>query len=175
LSNTQTAFAVGERVRIAYTVTPANYVEGIITSFSGTSLIITSDAFGGSGTYTSWNIVAAGNVGATGPTGPTGAVSTTPGPTGPTGAVSTTPGPTGPTGNTGTGGPTGPTGPTGTGTNISVSDEGTLLTSGVTSFNFVGSGVTATAVANAVTVTVPGAGGASTGANIFLADFFGGF
>jgi len=120
LSNTQTAFAVGERVRIAYTVTPANYVEGIITSFSGTSLVITSDAFGGSGTYTSWNVVAAGNVGATGPTGPTG-----------------------------------------TGTNISVSDEGTLLTSGVTSFNFVGTGVTATAATNAVTVTIPG--GSSSG------------
>jgi len=161
LSATQTAFAVGERVRIAYTVTPTNYVEGIITSFSGTTLVITSDAFGGSGTYTSWNIVAAGNVGATGPTGTSGSAGAT-GPTGPTGAVSTTPG------------PTGPTGPAGTGTNISVSDEGTLLTSGVTSFNFTGAGVTATAATNAVTVNVPG-GGTSTGSNIFLADFFGGF
>jgi hypothetical protein len=44
-----------------------------------------------------------------------------------------------------------------------VSDEGTLLTSGVTSFNFVGSGVTATAATNAVTVTIPGGGaGAAT-------------
>jgi len=120
LTASQTAFGVGQRVRIAYTVTPANYVEGIITSFSGTSLVITSDAFGGSGTYTSWNVVAAGNVGATGPTGPAG-----------------------------------------TGTNISVSDEGTLLTSGVTSFNFVGAGVTATAATNAVTVTIPGGGSGS--------------
>jgi len=136
LANNQTAFAVGERVRIAYTVTPTNYVEGIITSFSGTTLVITSDAFGGSGTYTSWNIGVAGNVGATGPTGATG--------------------------------------PAGTGTNISVSDEGSLLTSGVTSFNFTGAGVTATAATNAVTVNVPG-GGTSTGSNIFLADFFGGF
>jgi hypothetical protein len=57
-----------------------------------------------------------------------------------------------------------------------VSDEGSLLTSGVTSFNFVGAGVTATAATNAVTVTVPGgSGGSSTGANIFLADYFGGF
>jgi hypothetical protein len=120
LSDTQTAFAVGERVRIAYTVTPTNYVEGIITSFSGTTLVITSDAFGGSGTYTSWNIVAAGNVGATGATGPTG----------PAGG--------------------------GGGSSISVSDEGTLLTSGVTSFDFTGSGVTASAVGTAVTVNVPG-------------------
>jgi hypothetical protein len=50
-----------------------------------------------------------------------------------------------------------------------------LLTSGVTSFNFVGAGVTATAATNAVTVTVSGGGGTSTGGNIFLADFFGGF
>jgi hypothetical protein len=118
LSDTQTAFAVGERVRIAYTVTPANYVEGIITSFSGTTLVISSDAFGGSGTYTSWNIGVAGNVGATGPTGATG--------------------------------------PAGTGTNISVSDDGSLLTSGVTSFDFTGAGVTATAVGTAVTVAIPG-------------------
>jgi hypothetical protein len=92
-----------------------------------------------------------GVVGATGPTGPTG----------PTGAASTTPGPTGPTG-TGATGPTGPTGAAGTGTNISVSDEGTLLTSGVTSFNFTGSGVTATAATNAVTVNIPGGGGGLT-------------
>jgi hypothetical protein len=163
LSDTQTAFSVGQRVRIAYTVTPTNYVEGIITSFSGTTLVITSDAFGGSGTYTSWNIDAAGNVGATGPTGPTGtAGASVTGPTGPTGAGST--------------GPTGPTGPAGTGTNISVSDEGSLLTSGVTSFNFTGAGVTATAATNAVTVNVPGGGGGtSTGSYIFLSDFFGGF
>jgi hypothetical protein len=121
LSDTQTAFAVGERVRIAYTVTPTNYVEGIITSFSGTTLVITSDAFGGSGTYTSWNIVAAGNVGATGATGPTG----------PAGG--------------------------GGGSSISVSDEGSLLTSGVTSFDFTGSGVTASAAGTAVTVNIPGA------------------
>jgi hypothetical protein len=122
--------------------------------------------------------------GPTGPTGPTGAGSSVAGPTGPTGptgAASSVAGPTGPTGPTGaastTAGPTGPTGPAGTGTNISVSDEGTLLTSGVTSFNFTGAGVTATAATNAVTVNVPGggSGGNGSGGNIFLADFFGGF
>lgn len=46
------------------------------------------------------------------------------------------------------------TGGGGGGSAISVSDEGTLLTSGVTSFNFTGYGVTASAVGNAVTVTV---------------------
>jgi len=43
----------------------------------------------------------------------------------------------------------------GGGSAISVSDEGTLLTAGVTSFNFTGAGVTATAAGNAVTVNVP--------------------
>lgn len=40
---------------------------------------------------------------------------------------------------------------------IAVSDEGSPLTAAVTSFDFVGSGVTASAVGDAVTVTVPGA------------------
>ena len=47
---------------------------------------------------------------------------------------------------------------------ISVSDEGTQITAAVSSFNFVGSGVTATAVGNAVTVTVSG-GGSSVAQN----------
>ena len=98
-----------------------------------------------------------GSSGANGPTGPTGA-SGSAGPTGPTGANGLA-GPTGPTGDSGAGGPTGPTGatgPAGAGSSISVSDEGTLLTSGVTSFNFTGAGVTATAVSNAVTVAITG-------------------
>jgi len=49
----------------------------------------------------------------------------------------------------------------GGGSAITVSDEGTALTSGVTSFNFVGSGVTATNSGNAVTVTIPGGGGSA--------------
>lgn len=46
--------------------------------------------------------------------------------------------------------------------NISVSDEGNVLTLTVSSFDFVGAGVTATAVGNAVTITIPGGG--ATGA-----------
>lgn len=46
---------------------------------------------------------------------------------------------------------------------IPVSDEGTQITSAVSSFNFVGSGVTATAVGNAVTVTISGGGGGGSG------------
>lgn len=42
---------------------------------------------------------------------------------------------------------------------IPVSDEGTQITAAVSSFNFTGSGVTASAVGNAVTVNIPGGGG----------------
>lgn len=42
---------------------------------------------------------------------------------------------------------------------LAVSDEGTSLTTGATSFNFVGSGVTATASGTDITVTIPGGGG----------------
>jgi len=109
------------------------------------------------GTNTSW---ASGQLGPTGPTGTAGAN----GPTGPTGSNGTN-GPTGPTGPTGAdstvAGPTGPTGPAGSSSNLAVQDEGTTLTSAASSLDFVGSGVTATAVGGAVTVTIPG-GGSST-------------
>jgi hypothetical protein len=48
----------------------------------------------------------------------------------------------------------------GGGSAIAVEDEGISLTAGVTKFNFVGAGVTATEpVANEITVTIPGGGG----------------
>jgi plastocyanin len=47
----------------------------------------------------------------------------------------------------------------GGGANIAVSDEGSSLTTGVTSFNFVGSGVTASTSGDDVTVTISGGGG----------------
>ena len=48
---------------------------------------------------------------------------------------------------------------------IEVFDEGVSLTSAVNSFNFIGPGVTATAVGNAVTVNVPTASNAITSIN----------
>lgn len=45
----------------------------------------------------------------------------------------------------------------GSGSAISVENEGVQLTAGVTNFDFVGAGVTATAVGNDVTVTIAGA------------------
>lgn len=43
----------------------------------------------------------------------------------------------------------------GGGTDIIVEDEGVVITAGVTSFDFVGAGVTATAIGNDVTITIP--------------------
>jgi hypothetical protein len=51
----------------------------------------------------------------------------------------------------------------GGGSSVSVSDEGTQITSAVTSFNFTGAGVTATASTGAVTVNIPGGGGSGGG------------
>jgi hypothetical protein len=72
LAATATAFVVGQRVRAANTATPSNYMEGIVTSFSGTNIIINVDATGGTGTFSGWTFSVAGNAGATGPTGVTG-------------------------------------------------------------------------------------------------------
>ncbi len=69
LTATATAFAVGQRVRVASTSTPVNYMEGLIASFSGTTLTVTVDWTGGAGTIASWTITAAGQLGATGPGG----------------------------------------------------------------------------------------------------------
>jgi hypothetical protein len=142
------------------TGTPTNFNPGAANSYWAFPVSLV--ASGGAGTTNFSNGAALFLALVSGVTGPTGAT----GPTGPTGAASTVAGPTGATGPTGAAstvaGPTGPTGPAGTGTNISVSDEGTLLTSGVTSFNFTGAGVTATAATNAVTVNISGGSGGGT-------------
>jgi hypothetical protein len=68
LSNISTAFTVGTRVRVAYVTTPANYMEGVITSFSGTTLVVNVDSIGGSGTYANWAFSVAGIQGSNGVT-----------------------------------------------------------------------------------------------------------
>ncbi len=104
LAATATAFAVGQRVRLASAADPANFMEGAITAFTSTTLTVNVDLTGGSGTLADWNISAAGQVGATGATGPSGSA----GGVGATGA-------TGPSGSPGSVGATGPTGATGPG------------------------------------------------------------
>ena len=110
LSATQTAFSVGERVRVFNTANPSNFMEGPISTFTGNSLDVNIDSWGGSGTYTSWKISTAGSRGPTGETGPQGPQ----GPQGIQGATGTN-GAVGATGNIGPIGPTGPQGTTGLG------------------------------------------------------------
>jgi hypothetical protein len=56
---------VGTRLRA--TATAGNFMSGVITSVSTTAVTITVDYTSGSGTFSSWNISIAGEVGATGP------------------------------------------------------------------------------------------------------------
>jgi hypothetical protein len=75
LAVTATAFAVGQRVRVVSSASPANFMEGSITSFVTTTLVVDVNVIGGSGTIASWNIVSAGlkgDTGASGPSGPSG-------------------------------------------------------------------------------------------------------
>lgn len=95
--------AIGTRVRITYEFATTDYMEGLVTAFSHSTLVLQVSVTytAGSGTWARWLVSIAGEPGATGPSGPAG----------PTGAQ----GPTGPAGATGAGvtGATGPQGPTG--------------------------------------------------------------
>jgi len=93
-------------------------MEGTVTSYIGTTLIVNVTSTLGSGTYASWSISLSGapgpqgSTGATGVTGLTGAQGATglPGDQGATGATGVA-GPQGATGLTGGQGATGPAGP----------------------------------------------------------------
>ena len=60
---TSSAFTVGTRVRFAYTTTPSNFMEGVITAYSNSTMTVLVDLIGGSGTYASWAVSVAGNQG----------------------------------------------------------------------------------------------------------------
>ena len=82
LNDTQTAFVVGSRIR-AITGGGAVYLDGTISSFSGTSLTVLVDETNATiGSFSSWTFSITGSVGAIGAIGATGA-------TGATGASST--------------------------------------------------------------------------------------
>lgn len=66
LTADQIAFAVGTRVRLANPTLPANFMEGVITSFTGTTLDVDVDLTGGSGTFADWNVSVAGEQGVAG-------------------------------------------------------------------------------------------------------------
>lgn len=60
---TTTAFTIGTRVRFAYTTTTSNFMEGVITAFSNSTMTVLVDLTGGSGTYAAWSVSVAGNQG----------------------------------------------------------------------------------------------------------------
>ena len=77
---TDTAFIVGNRVRLVNSST--NYMDGVITAYSGTSMTVLVDGTAGSGTYTAWFVTLTGSVGGVtsfsgGTTGLTPATATT--------------------------------------------------------------------------------------------------
>lgn len=70
---TQTALAYtsGARVRIASSANTDNWMEGLVSAYSGSTLTVTVGLTNGTGTHTDWNINLAGEQGATGATGGT--------------------------------------------------------------------------------------------------------
>jgi hypothetical protein len=77
-------YVTGSRVRLASLSNPTvNYMEGIVTSYTGTTFAVTVDLISGTGVHTDWQLSIAGNTGPPGPTGAPGPV----GPTGPAGAA----------------------------------------------------------------------------------------
>ncbi len=160
-STTSGALIVTGGVGVAGNITATSVYSGSYFYSNGTPYYNTGPA-GATGIQ--------GNVGATGIQGNIGAT----GIQGNVGATGTgTVGATG-TGATGIQGATGPQGPAGTGgtggsgsASILIYDEGSLLTSAVSTLNFVGTAVSATTSGSNVTVTISGSGTTSvTAGNI---------
>jgi hypothetical protein len=63
--STSVAFTVGTAVRIAYQSDPTEFMQGVITSFSGTSMNVLVDAFNGSSARSAWDISVSGSSGVT--------------------------------------------------------------------------------------------------------------
>jgi hypothetical protein len=76
------AYSAGARIRVTSTGT-GDWMEGVVSAYSGTTLTVTMDLNSGTGTNADWNINLSGQRGAQGPTGSTGA-------TGPAGATGST-------------------------------------------------------------------------------------
>ena len=123
LVETNLAYTAGNRVRAASASAPSNYMEGVVTSFSGGALQVALDRSVGTGTFASWNI---GLVGDPGPTGAQGAA----GAAGATGAT----GPQGPAGATGAQGPAGAQGPSGAAGYLASSSTSQAVSTGSKTF-----------------------------------------
>lgn len=55
-TQTSLAWQAGERVRATSDANAANYMEGVVASYTGTTLTLTIDTIGGSGTLADWSI-----------------------------------------------------------------------------------------------------------------------
>lgn len=60
------AYIVGSRVRVASSAAPSTFVEGVVTDYTATTLTLSVDRTGGSGSLSSWNISLAGEPGING-------------------------------------------------------------------------------------------------------------
>jgi len=77
-------FIAGDWVLVTSDADITNYMHGQIASYTGTTMTVTVDNIGGSGTLADWTIRRSGTQGNTGATGSTGSTGAT-GPTGPVG------------------------------------------------------------------------------------------
>jgi hypothetical protein len=66
------SYVAGARIRVTSASNLSNWMEGQVTTYSGTTLAFTCDKFSGAGNPTDWNINVAGIPGVDGPAGATG-------------------------------------------------------------------------------------------------------
>lgn len=66
------SWPVGSFMVVASRANVANFMFGQVTSYSGTTLILSVSQIGGAGTFTDWNVDLSGVTGPTGPAGPAG-------------------------------------------------------------------------------------------------------
>lgn len=118
------SYSAGARVRATAS---GVWMEGVCTSYTGTSLVVLMDNSSGSGTFAGWTLNIAGERGATGAAGATG-------PQGPAGATGAQ-GPAGPQGPTGATGATGPQGPAGAGDTVASISYAASITPDLTAGN----------------------------------------
>jgi hypothetical protein len=57
------AYTPGARARVAAQAAPTNWVEGVVTAYSGTALSVAVDLIGGLGAFSAWNINLTGQPG----------------------------------------------------------------------------------------------------------------
>ena len=67
-----TAYNIGTKVRVSFPPNPDNFFEGIITSYTGTTLILNASIIQGVGSYGSWDFNLASGIGYTGSKGADG-------------------------------------------------------------------------------------------------------